>query len=49
MQKGIPKDAFFCGCGILVRDLLAEQKLSETRRKGGRALTAYSMYAEVDG
>ena len=39
----------FCGHTVLARDPLAEQKLSETRRKGGRALTAYSVYAEVDG
>ena len=35
-------------CAVYARDLLAEQKFRQTRRKGGRALTAYSVYAEVD-
>ena len=32
---------------IYSREKLAEQKLSQTRRKSGEALTAYGIYAEV--
>ena len=34
---------------LLATKDLAEQKLFETRRKGGRALKAYPSYAEVHG
>ena len=48
-RKGTLPNQSPCSCHSLLRSTLAEQKFCQTRRKGGRALTAYSPYAEVHG
>ena len=47
-RKGTVPDQSLCSCTAPTKDL-AGQKFCQTRRKGGRALTAYSVYAEVHG